>query len=67
MIRNGNVMKISKKAENAQLEKNCLSQIFTCFFFSNCQIVIAYKVSTLKKAKNVLYIFLKSDQKRILT
>ncbi len=52
MIRN--VTKISKN-----LKMHCLKKfnvIFQLFFFSNCQKVIPYKVSTLKKQKNVLYI-----------
>jgi hypothetical protein len=47
--------------ENALLEKN-FKVVFSTYFVSNCQTVIPHKVSGIKKAKNVLVIFLLSDQ-----
>ncbi len=54
------VMTILKKSENALLEK-ILKSNFQLFFFSNCQIVIPYTVSNIRKDKNVLYIYFKSE------
>jgi hypothetical protein len=62
MIRN--VMKISKKRENALLDK--ISKLyFQLFFFSSCQKVISYKVSTVKKGKKMYFGFFNQILKNI--
>ncbi len=63
MIRN--VIK-SQKCENALLEKMSKSS-FQLISFSNCQIVIPCKVSTIKKAENVLDILFLSDTKNVFS
>jgi hypothetical protein len=55
-------MKILKKFENALLEKFSMSY-FQIFFFSNCHKVVLYKVFKVEKAKYVLYVHFKSNQK----
>jgi hypothetical protein len=57
MIRN--VMKILKKFENALIDKSSKSYL-QIFFFSNCQKVVPYKVSKVKKQNMYsMYVFSK--------